>query len=391
MNTTIRAPSRNSSTSSSSSTLSTVKSQDGTPKKAKVTAVAQMDLSSVSLTSNTLPPRTSILNNSVYQPPSSSQRSQQKHQAPPTSTIKIRSSGSVPTTNTIKSTPRGEKTHVVRISNGAAGGVSGSGGGHAPVRRVAPGNGTIRSNSTIKVRSEGSVTSSDDGTVSEDSVEDHIQLFSGAGGFHVNNLSFGPTSSPLSRAGSVAGSMTSNGPRIASGASSMGRNRNGTPISISAPITTTTTKPVRIAAGASFRIDTPESSNVTGGNGSAASSSGLLSTSHSSSTSSSSLSWVSSTQKHNGSAADHPSSPTASTSSTSFQQPPLANNSATAAAVAAKQAEESRRSEDAARTRRKIADLEISNTSLLQLNRNLENTSKMRAAEIQELKARLQS
>jgi hypothetical protein len=60
-------------------------------------------------------------------------------------------------------------------------------------------------------------------------------------------------------------------------------------------------------------------------------------------------------------------------------------------AAASKLAEENRRQEEAARTRRKIADLEISNTSLLQINQSLEATIRKQSAEMQELKMRMQS
>jgi hypothetical protein len=56
-----------------------------------------------------------------------------------------------------------------------------------------------------------------------------------------------------------------------------------------------------------------------------------------------------------------------------------------------KQAEENRRIEEAARTRRKIADLEISNASLLSINQSLEATIRKQASEVQELKIRMQS
>ncbi|KAG0269895.1 hypothetical protein BGZ95_001870 [Linnemannia exigua] len=56
-----------------------------------------------------------------------------------------------------------------------------------------------------------------------------------------------------------------------------------------------------------------------------------------------------------------------------------------------KQAEDNRRVEDAARTRRKIADLEISNSSLLSVNQSLEATIRKQASEIQELRIQMQS
>ncbi|KAF9099960.1 hypothetical protein BGX23_008732 [Mortierella sp. AD031] len=68
----------------------------------------------------------------------------------------------------------------------------------------------------------------------------------------------------------------------------------------------------------------------------------------------------------------------------------LKSSSATTSSTI-KQAEENRRVEDAARTRRKIADLEISNASLLSINQTLEATIRKQTAEIQELKVRMQS
>ncbi|KAF9999928.1 hypothetical protein BGZ65_004789 [Modicella reniformis] len=376
---TIRAPSRNSNTSSTGSNLSAVKSQDA-PKKVKVTANAQMDLSSFSLSSSTLtPPQTNILNNTIFQQPSThpqrQQQQQQQQQTRPVPTVRIRSSGAVPTTDTIniKSTSsRGESNHTVRISDGGGattGRVSRSGGGHAVVRRMAPGsvNGNNRKG-TIKVQREGSITSSDDGTISEDSVEDHIQLFSGAGarGLHVvNNPPFGPSSSPASRAGSAIGSDISSGPKIASGASTISRSRVVTSTSLE---TTTTAKPIRIASGAALQLDTSQSRNVTG---TAAVSTGSLSTSLSSSTSSSSLSWVSS-PPHKYSETD------SADSSVNVTSPKQA-------------AEVNRRSGEAARAHRKIADLEISNKSMLQLNDSLESTIRKQTAVIQGLKLRMQS
>ncbi|KAF9365805.1 hypothetical protein BGX34_008265 [Mortierella sp. NVP85] len=61
------------------------------------------------------------------------------------------------------------------------------------------------------------------------------------------------------------------------------------------------------------------------------------------------------------------------------------------AAAANKQAEENRRAEEVARTRRKIADLEISNTSLMDINRSLEATIRKQQNEVQELKMRIQA
>ncbi|KAG0236538.1 hypothetical protein BGX31_003936 [Mortierella sp. GBA43] len=61
------------------------------------------------------------------------------------------------------------------------------------------------------------------------------------------------------------------------------------------------------------------------------------------------------------------------------------------AAAAANKAEENRRLEEAARTRRKIADLEISNSSLMDINRTLEATIRKQASEVQELKMKIQA
>ncbi|KAK3805897.1 MAG: hypothetical protein J3Q66DRAFT_123704 [Benniella sp.] len=61
------------------------------------------------------------------------------------------------------------------------------------------------------------------------------------------------------------------------------------------------------------------------------------------------------------------------------------------AVAANKHAEENRRAEEVARTRRKIADLEISNTSLMDINRSLEATIRKQQNEVQELKMRMQA
>ncbi|KAG0371078.1 hypothetical protein BGZ54_000526 [Gamsiella multidivaricata] len=192
---------------------------------------------------------------------------------------------------------------------------------------------------------------------------------------------------------------------------------------------------MRIAAGASIRIDTSSSASISGtssvqslnvtglgsgsgsgiaGGGGGGSAVGLLSTSVSSSTSSSSLSWASnpsitSPTSVPGSAAtsnhhQQPPSPVSGTfpgSGPGPQQPtattvravakPTNSSAAAATAAVAKQAEENRRTEEAARTRRKIADLEISNASLLQVNQTLEATIRKQAAEMQELKLRMQA
>ncbi|KAF9109201.1 hypothetical protein BGX27_007879 [Mortierella sp. AM989] len=402
------------------------------PRKAKVASMAQMDISSISLTSttNTRPPRN---------------YSQQQQQQQPTSqvrpTIKLRTSGPIPTIGSIKNSNSSsgtltsrEPSQVVRVSNGGAGGnVSGGGrtigSGSSVGRRMGAGGVGLGGQgvSTGRVQKEGSVTSSDDGTVSEDSVDDHIQLFSGAGGggnggLHVNSLPFGPSSS---RQGSLG---SSSGPKVASIKS---RTKTVTTSSTISAGTVTASKPMKIAAGASIRVDGNSSSSTHapipsfplsgsvgtgagGGGANAGSSTGLLSTSLSSSTSSSSssVSWVSSPSHRNGNVnGEDSSAATNVTPSTSAANNNNNNNhlptspppqgqgqpnirtikQSNSSVAAAKLAEENRRTEEAARTRRKIADLEISNTSLLQVNQTLEATIRKQAAEMQDLKMRIQS
>ncbi|KAF8920882.1 hypothetical protein BGZ58_004300 [Dissophora ornata] len=443
---TIRAQSRTSnvSTTSNSTHRSHSNTQNVQPRKAKVATMAQMDISSFS------PSKSSNSSNNSHSSSYPSSRSTAlnnpvQQQRPP---LKIRSSESTVSTtssfragnnnnNNIHALQRADTGPIIRVSNGA-GSVSGGGGGST----IGSSNGVARrvgNSSSLSVGGpgqgsrlgrEGSITSSDDGTVSEDSTEDHIP-FSGAGGLlHGNNLPYvgsGGGSFVSSRNGSLG---PTSGPKIAasiSGSGTIGRARAATS-------STTATKPMRIAAGASMRVDTSstvsatassaQSLNVTagvgGGNGGSAT--GLLSTSLSSSTSSSSLSWVSSPSNKNGTSAsvvgrdDSAVSVTSPTSApNNLLQPPSPGqvsgsgqqqqqqqqstaaraakptSQSAAAAAAAKLAEENRRVEEAARTRRKIADLELSNDMLLRVNRTLEATNRKQAAEMQELKMRMQS
>ncbi|KAG0218923.1 hypothetical protein BGX33_005413 [Mortierella sp. NVP41] len=412
--------------------------------------MAQMDISSIPLTKPTRFASSSsstVSTSSSSQPHISLQQQQQQQQPPrPRPAVKMRSSGSVTTMSSIRNTTTSpvqrENTitapaHVIRNRTGTGGA------GYVSVRKGSTSPSAVR-------RKEGSVTSSDDGTVSEDSVEDHpIHLFSGGGvggGFHINNLPFGVSSTrhgPPKIASSAASSVVS-----ASGSGA--RNRGFT--STSSTVSTTSNKPMRIAAGASIKVSTNSStttalpsatanSGTTGTttvssisipslsisasssgnslNGSAnnttmANGGGLLSTSLSSSTSSSSLSWVGSPSGYEPGSTSPTSSkqpittlasqqqqspqqilplPLASPGSQSASQPTVRSTKSAAANVAAasKLAEENRRAEEAARTRRKIADLEISNTSLLQINQTLEATIRKQAAEMQELKMRMQS
>ncbi|KAF9287198.1 hypothetical protein BGZ88_008712 [Linnemannia elongata] len=437
--------------------------------------MAQMDISSIPLTKPTR------LASSPSQP--QQQQTMQQQQPPrPRPAVKMRSSGSVVTMNSLSgrntssspvpSSSRGDMmtatTTAPVVRNSKGGSVVGGGGSTVGVvRRIGTGSnntisasagpttgfgvsvGKVTTTQTAagrrgsSVRREGSVTSSDDGTVSEDSVEDPIQLFSGGGGHHINSLPFGHSS--------MAPSRSSSGPKIASSSSvvsaagsSVGNRTRGSASST----VSTTAKPMRIAAGAAIKVNavpttattalSATNSGITTTTGissisipslsvisasssghslngmSAANGGGLLSTSLSSSTSSSSLSWVSSPSQRN-SIGYEPGS-TSPTSSTPTQLPPpptspggassqntlqstlmrsapikTPTSGAASVAAASKLAEENRRQEEAARTRRKIADLEISNTSLLQINQTLEATIRKQAAEMQELKMRMQS
>ncbi|KAF9135776.1 hypothetical protein BGW39_000073 [Mortierella sp. 14UC] len=443
--------------------------------------MAQMDISSIPLTK---PTRLAPSSTSQQQQQHLTMQQQQMQQQPPRPrpAIKMRSSGSVTTMNITTA-----QTTAPIVRNSKGGNVNGSNGGGGStvgvVRRIGTGSNNNLSASSAgptttttggggfvvsvgkgttgtgtgtlatggrrgSARREGSVTSSDDGTVSEDSVEDPIQLFSGGGGLHINGLPFGQSLTSRSSSGPKKASSSS---VVSAAGSGVGVRTRGS----SSSTLSTTAKPMRIAAGAAIKVNNnsftaPPSSTNTGGatttSGASAitipslsvisaSSSGhsltglatsngggVLSSSLSSSTSSSSLSWVGSPSQRNSIGYEPRSpSPTFSTPALSSQlqqlqqqqqqslpPPPTSPNSASqnvsrtatfktstsgAASVAAasKLAEENRRQEEAARTRRKIADLEISNTSLLQINQTLEATIRKQTAEMQELKTRMQS
>ncbi|KAG0317655.1 hypothetical protein BGZ97_005078, partial [Linnemannia gamsii] len=288
-------------------------------------------------------------------------------------------------------------------------------------------------------RDGGSVTS-DDGTVSEDSdrTGDEMQLFSGGqasvgGGF---TLPFGSsgrhTSSSTPNTAAIGSthspSSSTVGPKIA-GRSSRHRVTSSTSGltfgSGAGPV-----KPMRMAAGASIKIDPSLSlSNqnalqssllTTTTPGSSTAGSFVGATSPAPLTSSTSLPTWSNASTHNtglgsslsrsgsighsrsgdeGSALSMGSGMSISSSQplqqTGHQQQTstiraVKSASATTSATV-KQAEENRRIEEAARTRRKIADLEISNASLLSINQSLEATIRKQASEVQELKIRMQS
>ncbi|KAG0021455.1 hypothetical protein BGZ82_011338 [Podila clonocystis] len=387
-------------------------------RRAKVASMAQMDISTMSSpisNNNTMSRPSLVTTNSSHSVTSNNSYSSRP--------VKVRSSNS---TTTIASVRNG-------TTNYARGGPSpGPGREHLGVNLDHPIGVGVR-------RTSGSVaSSSDDGTVSEDSVDD-IQLFSGGqagvGGINLSSNGRALALSSVSPSGSGA-----NTPR--------GRTRttNTTPMNNNSPsIASTSTpsnsaKPMRIAAGASIKVDPsslspiPSSSGPTitssmssfsgaglglgsSNNSGAATAVGLLSTSISSSTST--TSWTTATPGRGQLTVDNPApspipQPTHTLSSIQLQgtsgpmpitirsRPPNGSvvsaagngsvvSSASATASAAKIAEENRRQEEAARTRRKIADLEISNASLLSINSSLEATNRKQAAEIQELKMRMQS
>ncbi|KAI8605031.1 hypothetical protein EDD21DRAFT_411540 [Dissophora ornata] len=262
----------------------------------------------------------------------------------------------------------------------------------------------------------GSVTS-DDGTVSEDSdrTADDIHLFSGgqAGVGGGINLPFVSSGRPLSSSGSICGM----GPKISAGGGNMDRHRKrSSTIGLSSlssgnSAVGTTPKPMRIAASTSLKFDSNSSSHSNHASISSSHSSLGISTSGSAAgslvgTATSHL--TPSTSMHSWSSASHlgvssnrngfsrngddaSSAVSMNSAISSSQQPTIRsikiNSAATAVAAASKLAEENRRAEEAARTRRKIADLEISNASLLSINQSLEATMRKQASEVQELKA----
>ncbi|KAG0196507.1 hypothetical protein BGX28_010040 [Mortierella sp. GBA30] len=522
---------------------------DTPPRRAKVATNAQMDISSISFTT---PSRASSRLSTISSSSSAlyagnqGQQPQQKHLPNSRPSIKVRSSGPVSGGTTMSSFRNNtiSNTQTIKASNGpgvlnnnsnsngilrrigTAGiglggvGLNGTGSGAGGGRKVGGPPSLVLNNNnglnSLRGLKDGSVTSSDDGTISEDSIEDQIQLFSGAGGgqFHLNGIPFTASrhsnqyhhrqnQNPGSVTGSSAGGPL---PKMASSTTTKVANgktiiRTGTSTNASTnasdPSTKTPARPIRrIAPGASIHVDTPPSTtttapvpiptlslsssmDVTEAGGALGSSVGsavahLLSTSASSSTSSSSLSWISppssasSSQRNsvNGKsltptlpsfrleeeeeesssvtvvAAAVPfrvPSPTPSASSHGSQQsqqqqqqtqqqtvaptqttihlstssnnesgtqqgvaqftPSTARNTTRSNKVVTSMKQASgeinsnnnnRRTEDAARTRRKIADLEISNTSLLQINQSLEATVRKQAAEILELKQRMQ-
>ncbi|KAF9156566.1 hypothetical protein BG015_004183 [Linnemannia schmuckeri] len=393
-------------------------------RRAKVTSVAQMDISSMALSSK---PVSSLPGSATMTPTNSSRASHSVTLSTPTSngyhtvnsntyntytsntstlprmaSVRVRSSNSVATTASFRS----------------ANGASSAGGGR---------------------RDGGSVTS-DDGTISEDSdrAGDEMQLFSGGqasvgGGI---NLPFGSSGrhNSSSSANSVASGLVHSPSSSTVGPKVAGRSSRHRATSSTAGLTfgsgSSQVKPMRMAAGASIKIDPSLSLNnqnilqssllTTTTPGSSTAGSLVGATSPAPLTSSTPLPTWSNTPSPNaglgsslsrsgslghsrsgdeGSALSIGSGMSASSSQplqqTGQQQQQstirsVKSPSATTSATV-KQAEENRRIEDAARTRRKIADLEISNASLLSINQSLEATIRKQASEVQELKIRMQS
>ncbi|KAF9927544.1 hypothetical protein FBU30_003090 [Linnemannia zychae] len=324
-------------------------------------------------------------------------------QPPRMASVRVRSSNSVATTASFKS------------ANGASSAIGG--------RRL----------------DSGSVTS-DDGTISEDSdrAGDEMQIFSGGQTCGGINLPFGSNSRQTSSSSSTAAgptvglvrspSTSAVGPKM-TGRSSRHRATSST-VGLTNGSGNTMSKPMRMAAGASIKIDpslslnnqtTQQSTSLTTTvNGPSIAGSLVGVTPSTPPTSSATLlTWTGTSNPTSlgnsltrsgslghsrsgdeGSGVSIGSGMSASSPQSLQQhgQPtqhsstlrPVKNSSATTPATI-KQAEENRRIEEAARTRRKIADLEISNASLLSINQSLEATIRRQASEVQELKIRMQS
>ncbi|KAF9302898.1 hypothetical protein BGZ74_004674 [Mortierella antarctica] len=390
-------------------------------RRAKVASMAQMDISTMPspMSNNSTMSRPSLVSNNS----SHSVTSNNSYSSRP---VKVRSSNS---TTTIASVRNG-------TTNYPRGGPSPAPGReHLGVNLDHPIGAGVR-------RTSGSVaSSSDDGTVSEDSVDD-IQLFSGGqAGVGGINLSSNGRALALSGASpSGSGANTPRGRTRTTTAPPLNNANSPSVVSTSSNSTpSNSAKPMRIAAGASIKVDpsslssipsnsgptiTSSMSSLSGAglglgspnNSGAAAAVGLLSTSISSSTSST-TSWTTAPGPRGHLTVDNPTPSTMQPNTLSSIQlqgnsgpmsitirsrPPNGSvvsaagngsvvSSASATASAAKIAEENRRQEEAARTRRKIADLEISNASLLSINSSLEDKNRKQAAEIQELKMRMQS
>ncbi|KAF9574214.1 hypothetical protein EC968_007138 [Mortierella alpina] len=373
------------------------------PRRAKVASAAQMDISQAypskplsvvgSSTSNpplrpTIASSASFSNNNSnnsnnsgnsygYPAANSNNNTSGGYNTPPRiGTVRVRSSNSVVTTASFRNTG-------------------------SPFSAVGAGPGR---------RDTGSVTS-DDGTVSEDSdrAADDGQLVSGGHSISgSSNVGVGVLFGTMGRQLSASGSIYSTaGPKIATGgrqrtaSSTVGVSNNGNSSTVGSTIATTAARPMRMAAGASMS----SSQSYLGVSSAPGSNAGSI-------VGASSPNLTSSPSSHlgvgNNSSSTSRMGPTVSTrngddtgsvismssaisTSTNIQQQPITIRSAKSVS-ASRQAEETRRAEEAAkRTRRKVEDLEISNASLLQINKTLEATIRKQAAEMAELKLRASS
>ncbi|KAF9146315.1 hypothetical protein BGX30_001966 [Mortierella sp. GBA39] len=385
-------------------------------RRAKVASVAQMDISSMAPSSK--PIASSLLGSATATPTNSSRASYSM--TPSTSTpngYHTINGNTYNTYNNNNNTPTPPRMASVRVRSSNS------------VATTASFRSANGASSAGSGRRDGGSVTSDDGTISEDSdrAGDEMQLFSGGqasvgGGINVPvGLSGRHNSS--SSAGLVRSPSSSTvGLKIA-GRSSRHRATSSTS-GLSFGSGNNQAKPMRMAAGASIKIDPSLSlSNqnalqssllTTTTPGSSTAGSLVGTTSPASLTSSASLPTWNNTPSSNASLGSSLSrsgslghsrsgdegsalSGMSNSSSQPFQQQQqqpttrsVKSASATTSATV-KQAEENRRIEEAARTRRKIADLEISNASLLSINQSLEATIRKQASEVQELKIRMQS
>ncbi|KAG0004613.1 hypothetical protein BGZ80_005592, partial [Entomortierella chlamydospora] len=362
-------------------TLSNGSSTAVSPRRAKVSSLAQMDISSVPYSPKSNPGSAPVASTNSSRGPSATYNSTNTNAPVRAPSVKVRTSNSVTATS--------------------------------PSRNPSGGGSTISSSR----KDSGSVTS-DDGTISEDSDLTRDEMLFTGGQANVGGgitLPFGTSKRPASIGGPVYGVGIKLGATTVSGGNGLSRHRSSSSIiglSSGSIISGITPKPMRMAAGATIKIDSPNnhSGNYTSissshsslglssapgstvGSQMSPNTTGLTSSATMpiwSTPSSPSLSRNGSFRRSGGGGGDDGSS-TISVNSTNPHHPNVRSNKNIGSANI-KQTEESRRNEEAARTRRKIQDLEISNSSLLNLNQSLETTNRKLVAEIQELKTRIQS
>ncbi|KAF8950520.1 hypothetical protein BGZ46_004467 [Entomortierella lignicola] len=262
-----------------------------------------------------------------------------------------------------------------------------------PVTTASSRSSNVTSSSNNSSRKDGGSVTSDDGTVSEDSDLARDELLFTGGQANVGggmNLSFSS-----GRPASAYGSLYGLGSKQGTAAGNVGLSRHRSSSSIvgfgGGSSVGTTPKPIKMAAGAAIMIDSaslglsPSPGPTASPNSSGPTSSATMPVW--STPSSPSLSRNGSFRVSGGGGGDDGSS-TVSTNSTNPHHPSIRS---TKSFASIKPSEENRRAEEAARTKRKIQDLEISNNSLLSLNQSLEATNRKLATEIQELKMRIQS